>query len=104
MLSDTASLQVALILHLDENTPRDGAILVFLPGWDDIAKVHDALESQPQSASWRLFPLHGSIPTAQQRAIFARPPPNVRKIVVSTNIAESSITIDDVRSVLPVLS
>lgn len=43
-----------------------------------------------------LYPLHGSMPTAQQRGIFDRPPPGQRKVVIATNIAESSITIEDV--------
>ncbi|PRQ44170.1 putative hydrolase [Rosa chinensis] len=43
-----------------------------------------------------VLPLHGSMPTVNQREIFDRPPTNKRKIVLATNIAESSITIDDV--------
>ena len=45
---------------------------------------------------FRVLPLHGSMPTRDQRAIFQRPPAGVRKIVLSTNIAETSVTIDDV--------
>eukprot|EP00959_Pyramimonas_sp_CCMP1952_P425598 8914790-Pyramimonas_sp.AAC.1 len=73
----------------------DGAVLIFLPGWEDISKVVDNLKSLGCS-HWLLYPLHGSLPTSQQRGIFDRPPPGIRKIVVATNIAESSITIDDV--------
>jgi HrpA-like RNA helicase len=42
-----------------------------------------------------IVPLHGSISPDAQRQIFRRPPRGVRKIVVSTNVAETSITIDD---------
>uniref|UniRef100_A0A8C6YKZ0 RNA helicase n=1 Tax=Nothoprocta perdicaria TaxID=30464 RepID=A0A8C6YKZ0_NOTPE len=66
-------LIAALIRHivLEE---EDGAILVFLPGWDNISTLHDLLMSQ----------------------VFKKTPPGVRKIVIATNIAETSITIDDV--------
>ncbi|CAM9664605.1 unnamed protein product, partial [Hapterophycus canaliculatus] len=43
----------------------------------------------------RVYPLHGSLSTTEQKAIFEVPPAGVRKIVVSTNIAETSITIED---------
>lgn len=42
-----------------------------------------------------MYPLHGSLSTAEQKAIFEVPPRGIRKIVVSTNIAETSITIED---------
>ncbi|XP_020549589.1 DExH-box ATP-dependent RNA helicase DExH1 isoform X2 [Sesamum indicum] len=76
-----------------------GAILVFLTGWDDISKLHDKLKVNNflgDTNKFLVLPLHGSMPTINQREIFDRPPPNVRKIVLATNIAESSITIDDV--------
>ncbi|XP_016184683.1 DExH-box ATP-dependent RNA helicase DExH1 isoform X5 [Arachis ipaensis] len=77
----------------------DGAILVFLTGWDEISKLLDKLKvnnllGDPNKCL--ILPLHGSMPTVNQREIFDRPPPNKRKIVLATNIAESSITIDDV--------
>ncbi|ESW17778.1 hypothetical protein PHAVU_007G267400 [Phaseolus vulgaris] len=76
-----------------------GAILVFLTGWDEISKLLDKLKANnlvgdPQK--FLILPLHGSMPTVNQCEIFDRPPPNKRKIVLATNIAESSITIDDV--------
>ncbi|CAM8927428.1 unnamed protein product [Rhodiola kirilowii] len=76
----------------------DGAILVFLTGWDDISKLHDKVKENYflRDPKFLVLPVHGSMPTINQREIFERPPPNVRKIVLATNIAESSITIDDV--------
>ncbi|XP_057805318.1 DExH-box ATP-dependent RNA helicase DExH1 isoform X1 [Salvia miltiorrhiza] len=76
-----------------------GAILVFLTGWDDISKLLDKLRANlfvGDPNKFLVLPLHGSMPTINQREIFDRPPHNVRKIVLATNIAESSITIDDV--------
>ncbi|CAN0108800.1 unnamed protein product, partial [Scytosiphon promiscuus] len=74
----------------------DGAILIFLSGWEEISAVHDKLEMLPQARAWRLYALHSQMPTSQQRDVFLRPPRGTRKIVIATNIAESSITIDDV--------
>ncbi|KAF8091347.1 hypothetical protein N665_0447s0007 [Sinapis alba] len=77
----------------------DGAILVFLTGWDEISKLLENIKGNRllgDSSKFLVLPLHGSMPTVNQREIFDRPPPNKRKIVLATNIAESSITIDDV--------
>lgn len=77
----------------------EGAILVFLSGWDEISKLLDKIKANNFLGDARKFlvlPLHGSMPTVNQREIFDRPPANTRKIVLATNIAESSITIDDV--------
>ncbi|XP_008802398.1 DExH-box ATP-dependent RNA helicase DExH1 isoform X2 [Phoenix dactylifera] len=78
---------------------KDGAILVFLTGWDEISKLLDKIKGNSflgNSSKFLVLPLHGSMPTVNQREIFDRPPSNMRKIVLATNIAESSITIDDV--------
>lgn len=76
-----------------------GAILVFLTGWDEISKLLDKLKGNRllgDPSKFLILPIHGSMPTVNQCEIFDRPPPNKRKIVLATNIAESSITIDDV--------
>uniref|UniRef100_A0ACD5TPG6 Uncharacterized protein n=1 Tax=Avena sativa TaxID=4498 RepID=A0ACD5TPG6_AVESA len=77
----------------------EGAILVFLTGWDEISKLLDKIKGNSllgNSNKVLVLPLHGSMPTVNQREIFDRAPTNMRKIVLATNIAESSITIDDV--------
>ncbi|CAN1277701.1 DExH-box ATP-dependent RNA helicase DExH1 [Linum perenne] len=77
----------------------DGAILVFLTGWDEISKLLERIKGNRllgDQSKYLVLPLHGSMPTINQREIFDQPPPNKRKIVLATNIAESSITIDDV--------
>uniref|UniRef100_H0VAR3 RNA helicase n=1 Tax=Cavia porcellus TaxID=10141 RepID=H0VAR3_CAVPO len=77
---------------------EEGAILVFLPGWDNISTLHDLLMSQVmfKSDKFIIIPLHSLMPTVNQTQVFKRTPPGVRKIVIATNIAETSITIDDV--------
>ena len=95
------NLVAALIFQLHVEKERDGAILVFLPGWEDISKVNALLTSEGKSRFFLhnadIFPLHSLLPTANQRQVFLRPTrPNVRKIVLATNIAETSITIGQV--------
>nr|XP_017252149.1 PREDICTED: DExH-box ATP-dependent RNA helicase DExH6-like isoform X2 [Daucus carota subsp. sativus] len=77
----------------------DGAILVFLTGWDDIQRTIERLKRNSffsDASKFLLLALHSKVPSIEQKKVFERPPPGCRKIVLSTNIAESSITIDDV--------
>ncbi|KAK8785293.1 hypothetical protein V5799_008337, partial [Amblyomma americanum] len=75
----------------------EGAILVFLPGWEQISELNKRLTSDPSlRGSSLIIPLHSMMPTVNQRQVFNRPPPGIRKIVLATNIAETSITINDV--------
>lgn len=71
----------------------DGDVLVFLPGKAEISKVCSALRG-----SHHAVPLHGGLSLDEQRAAFA--PSNQRKIVVATNVAETSLTIPKVRVVI----
>ncbi|XP_071999076.1 ATP-dependent DNA/RNA helicase DHX36 isoform X2 [Engystomops pustulosus] len=94
-------LIVELIRHIVLKG-EDGAILVFLPGWDNISTLNDLLMAQVMFKSDRfiIIPLHSLMPTVNQTQVFKTPPPGVRKIVIATNIAETSITIDDVVHVI----
>ncbi|XP_073945461.1 ATP-dependent RNA helicase Rhau isoform X2 [Choristoneura fumiferana] len=89
-------LILALLLHICKSPP--GAILVFLPGMGDITKLISAMEKSAMfpRQHFEIYPLHSKLPTLDQRRIFDRPPPHIRKIIVATNIAETSITIDDI--------
>lgn len=89
---------IVALIHRIVLEEEEGAILVFLPGWDNISSLNDLLMAQPLFRSDRfvIFPLHSLMPTVNQTQVFKRPPPGVRKIIIATNIAETSITIDDV--------
>ncbi len=65
----------------------DGAILVFCPGLQEIQKTIEELYKKEyfQSSKVLIYPLHSTLSTAEQTAIFQIPPQGVRKIVVSTS-------------------
>lgn len=89
-------LLALLLRHIVENNEEQGAILVFLPGLMEITKAFDEIRKIEmfQSSRFRIYPLHSSLATAEQLAVFEVPPSGVRKIVLATNIAETSITIE----------
>ncbi|KAK9888068.1 hypothetical protein WA026_000343 [Henosepilachna vigintioctopunctata] len=74
---------------------EEGAILIFIMGYDDIENLMDLFSNLPKE-EYVLVALHSLIPIDEQRLAFEKPPPGVRKIIIATNIAETSITIDDV--------
>ncbi|XP_074507554.1 ATP-dependent RNA helicase DHX30 [Sebastes fasciatus] len=86
-----------VIEHIDRHG-EPGAVLCFLPGWQDIRAVKEKLEERRHfsSGSQLILPLHSSLSVADQQAVFQHPQVGQRKIVLTTNIAETSITIDDI--------
>ena len=100
---DDEQIDTSLLLEalqcIVKSSYGDGAILVFFPGWAEISEFSMLLEcSIPfnDRSRYLVLPLHSGIPSKDQRKVFSRPPKGVRKIVLATNIAETSITIDDV--------
>jgi len=87
----------AAALVLDAAAQTEGAILVFLPGEGEIRRVVSLLDGRVPGAAIR--PLYGALPMAAQRAAIA-PDTSTRKIVLATAIAETSLTIEDVRVVV----
>ncbi|KAJ0411570.1 hypothetical protein ATCC90586_004220 [Pythium insidiosum] len=99
-------LCVHLIRHLvttagAQETKKTGAILVFLPGTAEIKRLIDML-SQAKDLGHRVWalPLHGSLSGADQAQVFRSPPAGKIKVIASTNIAETSITINDITAVI----
>ena len=75
-----------------------GDILVFLPGVEEIRRTQQRLESLADRENILVLPLHGSLPAEEQT--LALKPSTRRKIILATNIAETSLTIDGVRTVI----
>lgn len=83
---------------LDE---QSGSLLVFLPGQAEIRRVHQSLqEALDERPDILLCPLHGELELSAQRAAIEPAPAGKRKVVLATNIAETSLTIDGVRVVI----
>jgi len=73
-------------------------VLVFMPGGFEISQTIEAIRHTPESKGYILLPLHGELPPRDQDAAVARY--DQPKVVVATNVAETSITIDGVRLVI----
>jgi len=90
--------QVAAALGRLAARPEKGHVLVFLPGAGEIRRAQTACGVLAQRHGWLLLPLHGDqSPEEQDRAVG---PSDLRKVILSTNVAESSITIDGVDTVI----
>lgn len=80
---------------------QTGSLLVFLPGQAEIRRVHQSLqEALGERPEVLLCPLHGELDLDAQRAAIDPAPKGLRKVVLATNIAETSLTIDGVRVVI----
>jgi ATP-dependent helicase HrpB len=86
------------ILPALESHPGD--LLAFLPGAGEIRRVSEAVESSLSSDRFVVLPLYGDLSTAAQDAALGPDPQGRRKVIVATNIAETSLTIDGVRIVV----
>uniref|UniRef100_A0A669PI85 RNA helicase n=1 Tax=Phasianus colchicus TaxID=9054 RepID=A0A669PI85_PHACC len=107
--SSAYAVKVTLDIHLNE---AEGDILVFLTGQIEIEKACDLLFKKAETIDYRyevhdqsvegllILPLYGSMSTDQQKRIFLPAPKGIRKCVVSTNIAATSLTIEGVRYVV----
>lgn len=76
---------------------QEGGILIFLPGTMEINRTLDTLRGLP---NMHALPLHASLIPAEQRRVFPPAPRGKRKVVVATNVAETSITIEDIVAVI----
>ena len=79
---------------------REGDILVFLPGEKAIKECMKRLAYGPDGGKLYIIPLYSRLGKDEQERVFERPPLFKTKVVISTNIAETSVTIDGVTSVI----
>lgn len=90
-----SAVDVVVQIHAQEGP---GDILLFLCGEEEIENACAEIEARADSSAKPLMvlPLYSSLPMQQQRKVFPPAPEGVRKVIVSTNIAETSVTIDGV--------
>ncbi|XP_071051704.1 3'-5' RNA helicase YTHDC2-like [Onthophagus taurus] len=92
-------LIVAIITHIHQTEIKNNmGVLVFLPGYEDIMLQLEALSASPVGKFLKICVLHGSMMVNAQHDVFKRS--QQRKVILSTNVAETSITIDDIAHVI----
>lgn len=92
------NLIAATVAAIDDQLgSMEGGILIFLPGLMEISRTLDALRSIP---NLHALPLHASLMSSEQRRVFPPAPRGKRKVIAATNVAETSITIEDIVAVI----
>lgn len=91
-------LRVVLQIHRSDEA---GDILVFLPGQEEIEELHKEVETQVKLLGNKIKellirPIYANLPTDMQAKVFEKTPDRARKLVIATNIAETSLTIDGI--------
>ncbi|CAH0725008.1 unnamed protein product, partial [Brenthis ino] len=94
---------VQIMQLIDSKYPSDerGDVLIFMSGVQEITSICDAAQQYAEKTkTWIVLPLHSGLSLIEQDKVFDYPPEGVRKCIVSTNIAETSVTIDGIRFVV----
>uniref|UniRef100_A0AC35FL85 Pre-mRNA-splicing factor ATP-dependent RNA helicase PRP16 n=1 Tax=Panagrolaimus sp. PS1159 TaxID=55785 RepID=A0AC35FL85_9BILA len=91
------AVKQAIQIHLGA---IDGDILIFMPGQEDIevssALISEKLNSLESAPPLAVLPIYSQLPSEKQAKIFQRAPGGIRKCIVATNIAETSLTVDGI--------
>ncbi|KAF7718927.1 DEAH box ATP-dependent DNA/RNA helicase [Penicillium ucsense] len=98
-----AALKIIFQIHYKE--PMPGDILVFLTGQETVENLENLVNEyatgmDPSLPKIQVLPLFAALPQAAQQRVFAPAPPRTRKVVLATNIAETSVTVSGVRYVV----
>lgn len=104
-VQDIVDASLHLIFQINYKEPLPGDILVFLTGQKSIESLEElvkrhALDLHPDLPRLQVLPLFGALPQAAQQRVFQPAPRRTRKIVLATNIAETSVTVPGVRFVV----
>ncbi|GFR93670.1 ATP-dependent RNA helicase DHX36, partial [Elysia marginata] len=105
--NDLIILLLEFIVLGKHEFPQGGAVLIFMPGFAEIQLLYDQILATSEfgirnKSRYRIIPLHSTLSSEEQNWVFSKPPDGVTKIVIATNIAETSITIDDIVFVIDV--
>ncbi|XP_070188507.1 probable ATP-dependent RNA helicase DHX35 isoform X2 [Littorina saxatilis] len=93
-----ATVDTVMKIHFNE---KPGDVLAFLTGMEEVDTVvrrliEEAKKLKKEDMKMTVVPMHGSLPASEQMRAFQKAPHNSRKVVVATNIAEASITINGI--------
>lgn len=94
---------IQIMTMIDQKYTKDekGDLLIFMSGLNEIQSVVDAAKEYNQkNQNWIILPLHSSLSMADQDKVFDYAPEGMRKCIVSTNISETSITVDGIRFIV----
>jgi len=99
--ADYVDASVVTVLQIHISQPLDGDVLVFLTGQEEIETAAEILTQRAQALGSRIpelivCPIFANLPSEQQAKIFEKTPKGARKVVLATNIAETSLTIDGI--------
>lgn len=103
--ADYVDAAIVTILQIHVTQPLDGDVLVFLTGQEEIETATEILTMRSRVLGSRMkeliiCPIYANLPPEQQAKIFEKTPKGARKVVLATNIAETSLTIDGIRYVI----
>ncbi|CAH1111861.1 unnamed protein product [Psylliodes chrysocephalus] len=100
-LDCTPYVQILQMIDEKYQANQKGDMLIFLNGFSEISTLADAVTEYSQiKKNWIVLPLHSSLSLEEQDKEFDYPPEGVRKCIISTNIAETSVTIEGIRFVV----
>ena len=94
-----------LVFQINYKEPMPGDVLVFLPGQETVESLESLVNQHAQDLKRDIpkllaLPLFAALPVEAQQQVFDRAPPRTRKVIIATNIAETSITVPGVRHVI----